>query len=407
MPIEFISEKKLTFLTETLSWHSDLVRIHNNGAITFHFVAISKSAVTPKDLIRSYHEFRLQISLNMQGIVSRVFEMWNAFLPEYALSCGGLDKAFDHAELYDVVDFDFEIDGKRTAPKDIYKRGQVGALRCLAGISRMSAVFESYSAESLAKFCAADLGGRDDELWVPNAERLIRHHPEHLSDEAKRMFWHDVITGIDVQSAERATLNLLVFWARRLRAKFLDELTISDIERSEGVIMRSLLREIASCTDLYHELPSFSRLTGSSFFGKLLGTIESIRETRQIQSEVSESISQALEIANSIFAERIAAASQRTNQESLEIARSSKTVAVAAAFAALVALVVAVLQLYVAIYPPVGAAATGTSPSVSNFSDPHECALTPAAASVSAVVSSDNGAASVPSAKVIERKSRE
>lgn len=346
MPLEFSQKNSEDHPAGHFRWRNTLVRIHYNGAFTLHFTASIKTPLTTDQIITSYHQFRLNLSKKIPNIASKIFQMWNCNLAEYATDKRALDRILDHVELYDIVDFDFLVDGKRIHPKDIYKGINPTALRCLAGISRMSSVYFKYSLEYLANLKNADLGSRDDELWIPNAERLIRHHPEHSMDRSKQLYWQDIVTGIDLQCAERSTLNYLVFWTRRLRAKFLDELAKDDVATSRDTTMRSLLREIASCADLYHELPAINRITGSSFFGTLLATIEKFRSTREIQSEVSDSIGKALEIANSIFAEQTAFSARQTSNDSLLIAKASKKTADVATWVALIALIIAILQFF-------------------------------------------------------------
>ncbi len=344
MPLEFSPNNCDEHLAGHLSWRNAVVRLHYNGAFTLHFTASLQQPVTTDQLIDSYHEFRLQISKKIPGIASQIFQMWNCSLPDYATDNRALGTILEHVELYDIVDFDFIVGNKTIYPKDIYKGANPTALRSLAGISRMSSVYLNYSLEYLTNLKSADLGSRDDELWIPNAERLIRHHPEHSKDRGKQLYWKDVVTGIDLQCAERSTLNYLVFWTRRLRVKFLDELAKDDAPKSRDTTMRILLREIASCADLYHELPAINRITGSSFFGTLLAAVEKFRSTREIQKEVSDSIGKALEIANSIFAEQTAFSARQTSNDSLQIAKASKRTANVSAWVAFIALMIAVLQ---------------------------------------------------------------
>jgi len=349
MPLEFTPGSVEHFVAGGLAWRPASFRFHSNGALSLHYEARQDGEVEPRELIRSFHEFRLQVPAHWQAVSAGILDMWNTGLTGYALEPSRFERLSDHLEFFDIVDLDYLVGGVRVWPKKLYKGTYPESLKALAGIARMSAVYKNYSLEACKVLSGLDLGNRSDEFWIVNAERLVRHHPEQLSDIAKQLFLTDVILGIDIACAQRATLDFLVTWSRRQRAVFLDQLTL-DPGAGRDEAMRSLLKQIAWSADLYRELPAMERSTGSSFFGILMERVQSTRGLSVLQNEVTTSVSQALEIADAMFAERTARSAQDSNAKSLEVADSSRRAAQIAVWIAVAALLVAVVQLTVALW---------------------------------------------------------
>ncbi len=252
MPLVSRPESPVEYIAGGLLWRLDWLKIGPTGALSICVRAELRSGpARVLDVVQSYHQFRRDVRNRWPDLVTAFLRYWTSTLPRYRLSGQAHDVLLRHVETYDVVDFDFTVDGAVRRPKDIYRDGPVAALRALAGLTRMSHVMTEYSEENVRVLRRMDLGSRPDELWIVNVERMARHHPEHLTDLGKRLFLEDIVTAAEILLQQRVTLKHVTDWVRRMRATFLDRLT----EESDAVgsqdVMRTLLRQIAWASDLY------------------------------------------------------------------------------------------------------------------------------------------------------------
>lgn len=350
MPLSFKNENKKPFLSDKLAWIVEEVRLGVSGAIAVHIRAWpEKSSIGVNDLINSYHVYRRDVIEELQALLKSISVEWNKCLPNYTLNTGLTDSCAEYSTFYDVIDVDLLIGGKIQKPKDLYECGSDDIIKAIAGVTRMSGVYEHYyGAKCRENIRKSDLGNRDDEFWIVNSERMLRYHPEHTKDIAKQMFFCDVITGIDILLAQRASLDFLVQWIRKQRTGLLEKLPLVCSDEKEDA-MRELLNRLAWSADLYGELPAMQRTTGSSFFAALMARLADLKELDRMQQEILRSISQVLQIAEAIFSERTAKQTHDAERQTLELNKASKRVSTAALITAIVAAILAFVQITVAI----------------------------------------------------------
>ncbi|RAO58694.1 hypothetical protein LUPAC06_02284 [Micromonospora saelicesensis] len=355
MPIVVESTTSERYEVGILKWYVEWIKVGPTGAISLcaraELLDPGRLAIVP-EIVRSYHQFRLQLKRKCPELWQAFLEYWSETVPEYAVDENRVSELGDHLELYDVVDFDFLVDGDQSQPKDLYREGPTDALRAIAGLTRMSHVMHTYSEESVRTLSGYDLGNRPDELWIVNAERLTRHHPEHLTDAGKQLFMEDVVGAVEILLQQRATLKYVSSWVRRTRAVFLDRLTDDSQVEQKHLAMRRLLTEMAWTSDLYSESISVARDSGSSFFRSVVSRVATLKEIGENRNEVSDSVGGLLSISQAVFGERTAAASSQLQAVSVNFEKTSRNMAVAAVVVAMAAAALAVLQIWVALSPP-------------------------------------------------------
>jgi hypothetical protein len=334
-----------------LQWVVEWIKVGPTGAMSVSARAdinADAGSVPVIAIVRSYHLLRRQLKAHWTSVVEPFLTLWSDALPEYSVQTELAPSLWQYLEFYDVVDFDFTVGGATIAPKTLYATGPVDVVRALAGLTRMSPVMGTYSEQSVRALVKHDLGNRPDELWIVNVERLTRHHPEHLTDIGKRLFMEDVVSGIEILLQQRATINYVSAWGRGIRATFLDRLTDeSDSDRTHKA-MRSLLVEMAWASDLFLETMSVDRDSGSSFFRTVISHVAALKEVDERRSEVLDSVHGLLSISQAVFGERAALASAKLQEISLSFERSSRNMGAAAVVLAIAAIIVAVLQIWIA-----------------------------------------------------------
>jgi hypothetical protein len=350
MPLVSRPQAPDDYLTGCLTWRLDWLKVGPTGAFSICARAeLRNGPAGALDVIESYHQFRRDVRDRWPDLVTEFLRYWSSELSHYRLVHDAPRILLGHTETYDIVDFDFTVDGAVRQPKDLYRNGQVATLRALAGLTRMSHVMDRYSEDKVRDLEKMDLGSRPDELWIVNVERLTRHHPEHLSDRGKQLFLEDVVRAAEIILHQRVTLKYVTDWVRRMRATFLDRLTSEQDVVGSHTVMRTLLTQIAWSSDLYSETLAVHRDSGSSFFRTVVSGIADLKEIDSSRDAVSGSVTRMLEIANAIFQERSAAASARLQQVSLDVGRSSRNTGIAATILAVAGAVLAAAQIWLAI----------------------------------------------------------
>ena len=355
MPLVIEPVARNTRKVGVLKWRVEWMKVGPTGAISLCASAqlAHKGNANVLEIVKSYHDFRLALRRCWPDLSRQFLGFWSQVLPEYAVQEIRADELIEHLEYYDVVDFDFLVDGSPALPKVLYQSGPVDVLRALAGLTRMSHVMGTYSEETVRALGSYDLGNRPDELWIANVERLTRHHPEHLTDIGKRLFMEDIVSGIEIVLQQRATLNYVLDWVRRTRATFLDRLTDESDVEDKHTVMRQLLAEMAWSSDLFSETISVDRDSGSSFFRSVISRVAKLNEVDERIAQVSASVNGLLDISQAVFSERSAAASAK-------IEKSSRNMGIAAVIVAIAAAIIAFVQLWTAVSP----ASTSPSPGV-------------------------------------------
>lgn len=350
MPIVIEPSTKEAHDTGPLSWYLEWIKVGPTGAVSLCVRAElppHSRGASVLEITKGYQKFRYELRRCWPGLMAKFVRYWSGALPEYCLDDQLAELLATHLEYYDIVDFDFLVGGKRVFPKTLYREGAADALRAIAGLSRMSQQMMTYGEEGVRALAEHDVGSRPDELWIINVDRLVRHHPEHMTNVDKRLFMEDIVAGIEILLQQRATLNYVTNWARVTRATFLDQLTDESDVESGHKVMRELLSEVAWMSDLFSETISVDSATGMSFFRTVISRVAALKEIDRLRGQVADSVNGLMIIAQAVFGERSAAASARLQSVSLSFERSSRNMAVATVLLTVAAIAITVAQILI------------------------------------------------------------
>lgn len=352
MPLKFSPTDGKSGAVGSLEWKLHDVRVGPTGALTVRFEVelngLNRTA-SVAEIVHSYHHLKPVLDDEFVSAVEPVLRDWHRVRPADGIRVARTSDLVAHIESYDVVDFDYTLNGHAVTPKSLYASTDLGPLKQLAGLSRMSRVMMSYSDESVRSLQTLDLGSRPDECWLVNSERLIRHHAEQMTDVAKQLFLEDVVLAADLILQQRASLNYVVDWVRSTRASFLDQLNGLQSLRQGQDDMRELLAKIAWMTDLYGDGISVSQDAGTSFFRLVSESLGEAKDLKSHRDQVAKSVDNLLAIATAVYGERTAAASGELSELSIALTRSSRNAAIAAVVLAIAATVFSMVQIGLAV----------------------------------------------------------
>ena len=194
LPVLFrLSDRNPRYLGK-LVWRPDHISVGSSGALCVHVVIElnpdDASSIDVATLVTAYHNVRRDAEIVFDS-VARDFICYWASSPElsrlFALTVP--QRTTKPCVVYDVVDFDYTVNGVVVKPKDLYASKDSESLRALAGLTRMSSVFDSFDPTSVRQLARLDLGSRSDELWFVNEARLVRHHPDRTSNPYVEAFF--------------------------------------------------------------------------------------------------------------------------------------------------------------------------------------------------------------------------
>lgn len=354
MPLQFEVNVPSVETAGCLQWSVRWIKVGPTGAVSFRASAglapeLSSSSVS--EVISAYQDLRFGVRNKLATLVALFVQHWSAKATDYLLEPTKIRDLLEHLDVYDVVDFDFTVNGMKRQPKDLYEKGPITAMKQLAGLTRMSRVMDSYSAESAKSLALHDLGNRPDELWIVNSERLTRHHAEQLTDAAKQLFLEDIVLGTELIMQQRATLNYVINWVRATRATYLDQLTSETASADHDDTMKLLLSRVAWITDMSVENVSAERDSSSSFFRLVLQHVTDVKDIEAYRLDVARSVDSLVGISVAVFGERATAFSADLQHTGLELSRSSRNLSLVALVLAVAVVILTVLQVWLAFNP--------------------------------------------------------
>jgi hypothetical protein len=371
MPVSLPIQAPDKSLAGVLEWWFAGIRIGATGSFSVLLCAQLHEMlkeVSVKELVRSFHGMRLAVRAEEILILRKFVRVWNSAILDIPLEAEQVPSQIDCAAIYEVVDVDHLVGGTVMAPKHLYVGDEVGALRDLAGLTRMSLVMDQYDEAGVRRLANHDLGNRTDEMWIVNEARLVRHHPEVAANAYVRAFFDDVLTGLDALTQQAATLSFISKWLRQARAGFLDGLFEGDPRCESFETMQRLLREMAGARELFADPITLQESSGHSFFRTLMSKVSAKLNIDQRRAEVRGSFDSLLQVAQAIAAQETVKNEVGLQKLSIEIAESSRRVTRNAYIIAIAAAMLALVQIVLAIIPtfrpePPGLSRTPPTPS--------------------------------------------
>jgi hypothetical protein len=378
MPVSLVIQAPDKSLAGVLEWWFAGIRVGATGSFSVLLCAQlheKHKQVTVKELVQSFHGMRLAARAEEVVILRKFVCVWNGAILDIPLEVDQIPSQIDRAAVYEVVDVDHMVGDKVIAPKHLYVGDEVGALRDLAGLTRMSLVMDQYDEAGVRRLANHDLGARTDEMWIVNEARLVRHHPEVAANAYVRAFFDDVLIGLDVLTQQAATLSFIGKWLRQARAGFLDGLLEGDPRCESFETMQRLLREMSGARELFADPITLQESSGHSFFRSLMSKVSEKLNLDRRRAEVRSSFDSLLQVAQAIAAQESVKNEFGLQKLSIEIAESSRRftrnayiIAIAAATLALVQILLAILTTYwdapsVPSHMPASPSSTSASPS--------------------------------------------
>lgn len=269
------------------------IRIGFHGGMSIRSITIPENDISNvelsvDDFIKAYYNLKLQAKTSLVKFLNNFISIWNNC--KNIITLRQIDtNTFEYFHVFEVFDFDFNIRGKQAGIATLFQKKNIHILKQVARLLRMTkSDYLKYNPDKLLDINAMNLGFRDDELWIINDERLVRHHPD--DNVYLTSFLDDFILGLDILKQYEANLHFLHHWVIRRRAQIRSQLS-SPSNDSAKDLSKSWF-EIIHFYDNTLEQFTKQRNVRHSFFNLLLNSavqeIKLVTYSKEVKNEFSE-----------------------------------------------------------------------------------------------------------------------
>lgn len=328
---------------------------HGAGAVRYEADLIKPLHV--EDVISSYHQL-IQV---LRADVNRVVKELLALLTRAGGPIDGVSFQLPmltdtHLDSYLVgyESFDVELsliksDGQQVAGpiKSYIQEDELECVRQLAALSRMTRTEpDHYSWERLRAFQRADIGNREDELWIVNSHRMLRFHPER-SAQRIQWFYDDVLCLTELAVQQLAILEYTDHWLGEARASLRRRMSMSDIGIESVQATGEVLRSIEAITDVIVQPHSLTIGIRHPFFRTVADRLIDELGLRTTGEQILNSTDLFLNVSAAVFSHEVSVSSQMLDRDNMGINRSIHRLAAITAAAAILALAVSAVALWI------------------------------------------------------------
>jgi len=333
----------------------DRISISDSGAVSLRVEAVVKDdgkVKNTRQIIESYYEYKQQINTHIKTCIYRFVDLlkesFNTMDAGIKFEKSLTDDFEQYVSYYELVDFDYGKNGtKKTPIKLMYEKGSEDLLKQLVALFRMTKIdFESYDVTMISDIKNHDYGNRVDEIWAINEDRLLRHFPYEKADEYTKLFFLDVVLGIEILLQQKIVLQYLNQWIDIRRAKLREGVSFGDgMPEFVGKQVNPLISEVFNVYDVISNGLIIQRNANHTFFNLIIEKSISCMHLREMLGSNRELIMDFFSLLSSISSQMTANASAAVGKAGYEATTSMRWLTIVMAAAAVLQLLTGVLML--------------------------------------------------------------
>jgi hypothetical protein len=351
-------------------WMFESVAIGPYGAATVRFRAELVSKLAVESVIAEYHQLIQLLRVELTAVVGEMLGLLTDVdlpLRKVAFLRPAPEELEPYLIGYESFDVRLEFVGKDGLPdpspvKRHVENGELTAVRKLAALSRMTPTEpDHFDATRLRAFQIADVGNREDELWIVNSHRMLRSHPERMENRVA-WFYADVLCIAELAVQQLANLEYTDHWLGSARSSLRQRMSSHS---GDVVSTGEVLRSIEAVSDLIVQPHSLTIGVRHPFFRTVVDALIDQLGLRTTGEQVQRSADLFLNVASAVFSHDVSVSSQLAEQENADMTRSMKSYTRATLLATVVAVVVSAVALALGQRDDSSKAKAGDQPSVS------------------------------------------
>jgi len=338
-----------------LSWAFDRISLSPGGAVSFRYKIMldSGSALSVVDLNTAYLIALRAAREDLTKQAQKLFEICNNHIANVRFKVILPDSLEPYLLTYEAIDTDIDVlddtDGTevRIPIKKMYTQNYQDVVRQLAAMSRMTTVVSAYyDWDRLTDFRRADIGNREDEMWLINSGRMVRSHPDR-DDPDMRDYYEDAVLLAEILLQYRASISYVDHWLREAKRSLRsgsialelegDQSGAKDDIQSHRNIEDQLGQVILGVERLGDHLADPTELLLGIRNPSFRSLADSLTTAMQVNTAVQSgqrAVTQFLSIAESTYSQGLALGQRQAERTNRRLTWASLVAAVAAALAA-------------------------------------------------------------------------
>ena len=356
LPLELKISNSKKHIASIFTYNADSIRISPQGGISIRVIYESKGInLSAKDTINEFSQLLEKIPALLQESLADFVVFWNSSVPQINLITPNIEFLKEILYSYEIFDFDFHItDGEKTCEinsiKSLYTDKNIIPVCELYSIAKMSpASATSLNDTRLFEFIATDIGGRNDELWSINRERMLRYHPDRDSLYNKALF-SDIKTAVEILISQKATFDFLEEWVDKKRKIVLEKMLYFNCmdEKGKNDFHRQF-GEVMGTTQLLIEPVLLQKNVRHAFYLQAVSSLVSSLGIQDSNQKASYALKDFAQLIESVSGYRNSDLVATMGSIQIQLAKSAKRIGFITIFIALVSIILTIIQVYLAL----------------------------------------------------------
>jgi hypothetical protein len=336
------------------------IRISPQGALSVRVVVNAEGGVvlSAKDVVHNYHSLVSVVPEMLHRTVEQFVAFWNSSIDYIKLVVPSRRDLMSQFYSYDIWDYDFvliedDFSHPVTSVKCLYSQPESTPLQELTAIANMDiADVESLQDVRLTQFTDSDIGTRDDELWAIGRERMTRRHPERAVTY-NIAFFTDIKLATEMLVGYECTVDFMEEWVRRQRRSLLDEiLRYSDLSELRRQDLQQRYDDVIRASQILVEPLAIERGVKHTFFAQVIVRLAEMFELNMNMARSARAMSEFAELVSTISGFHDAELNTKLSNMQVELAKTSRRIGLLGIALAILAILIAAAQVYVALKPP-------------------------------------------------------
>jgi hypothetical protein len=302
---------------DLFEWRLESVGLGVDGAACIrHCARLMRDHATVDEVTTSYH-------ILIQDIFRHLIPVARSLLDGLSRADGPLDSVeFFHPDpnrldtyiaSYECLDIDFTATDEHGAPVNLPAKRLIteslDSARQLAALSRMSRIEpDLYDPVKLQKFKDADIGNREDELWIVNSNRMLRSNPDRENRHLIH-FYEDILCLVELALQQLAVLGYVDAWLHEARGQFRRQLMSS---KSDDADVGRILIDFERVLDLIEQPGGLTAGIRHAFFRQVADRLVQELRIPVALAQAQQAVSMFAQIASAAFTFKVFVSSETT-----------------------------------------------------------------------------------------------
>jgi hypothetical protein len=360
LPLAIKLEKPDKFTQKNISFYTDSIQISPQGAVSIRviFEPQGRISLSAQETIDDYNHMLIKVPGLLKTRLKNFTDFWNNTEIQIKLVPPSSELLNEVLYSYEIIDFDFCLKSDNqelevSSVKSLYIDEDIFPVCELFAIAKMSpASVNALNDTRLHEFIETDIGGRDDELWAINRDRMIRRHPDRHSIYNKA-FFSDIKTASEILVGQQATFDFLEEWVRRQRKLVVDQmLQYKDLTEHEKDDFQKQFGEVMSVTQLLTEPILLHKNVRHAFYIQAMTKVSKYLEIQEGKERASNALRDFAQLIETFSGYRNAETAASMGSLQIQLGKSARKIGFLTVLITLLGIILTLLQLYIAFFGP-------------------------------------------------------